>query len=36
MSVEEAMKMIITLGVVVPEWHPVHPREALARSKASS
>ena len=25
MSVEEALKMIISLGVVVPEWHPVHP-----------
>jgi uncharacterized membrane protein len=36
MSVEGALKMIISLGVVVPEWHPVHPRQALARSKASS
>ena len=25
MPVEEALKMIISLGVVVPEWHPVHP-----------
>ncbi len=25
MGVEEALKMIISLGVVVPEWHPVHP-----------
>ena len=25
MSVEEALKMIISLGVVVPEWHPAHP-----------
>ena len=25
MSVEDALKMIISLGVVVPEWHPVHP-----------
>ena len=25
MSVEAALKMIISLGVVVPEWHPLHP-----------
>ena len=25
MPVEEALKMVISLGVVVPEWHPVHP-----------
>ena len=25
MSVEEALKMIISLGVVVPAWHPAHP-----------
>jgi uncharacterized membrane protein len=25
MSVEEAFKMIVSLGVVVPEWHPLHP-----------
>ena len=36
MPVEEALKMIISLGVVVPEWHPVHPDAELARSKASS
>ena len=36
MSVEEAAKMIISLGVVVPEWHPAHPEQALARSRASS
>jgi uncharacterized membrane protein len=36
MSVEEALKMIISLGVVVPKWHPVHPEQALARSRASS
>jgi uncharacterized membrane protein len=38
MSVEEALKMIISLGVVVPKWHPVHPASAstpLARPKAS-
>lgn len=36
MSVEEALKMIISLGVVVPHWHPVHPEAKLARSGASS
>ena len=36
MSVEEALKMIISLGVVVPKWHPVHPEQALARSLSSS
>jgi len=25
MSVEDALKMIISLGVVVPPWHAVHP-----------
>ena len=25
MEVEQALKMIISLGVVVPEWHPIHP-----------
>ena len=25
MPVDEALKMVISLGVVVPEWHPVHP-----------
>ena len=29
MPVEEALKMIISLGVVVPEWHPVHPGQEL-------
>lgn len=30
MSVEEALKMIVSLGVVVPEWHPRHPEHAGA------
>ncbi|MEE8544151.1 MAG: DUF502 domain-containing protein [Gammaproteobacteria bacterium] len=30
MSVEEALKMIISLGVVVPDWHPVHPNAEVA------
>jgi uncharacterized membrane protein len=25
MSVEDALKMIVSLGVVVPPWHDVHP-----------
>ena len=32
MSVEEALKMIISLGVVVPHWHPVHPVNEVAAS----
>jgi uncharacterized membrane protein len=35
MPVEEALKMIISLGVVVPKWHPKHPQHELARTKAS-
>jgi len=35
MTVEEALKMIISLGVVVPHWHPVHPVNEVAASKAS-
>jgi uncharacterized membrane protein len=31
MSVEDALKMIISLGVVVPEWHDLHPGRPLAR-----
>jgi uncharacterized membrane protein len=25
MTIEDALKMIVSLGVVVPKWHPVHP-----------
>lgn len=32
MSVEEALKMVISLGVVLPKWHPQHPGHELARS----
>ena len=35
MSVEDALKMVVSLGVVVPKWHPIHPESKLARSKAS-
>jgi len=30
MSVEDALKMIVSLGVVVPHWDPVHPANELA------
>lgn len=33
MSVEEALKMIISLGVVVPDWHPLHSDAKVAASK---
>ena len=36
MSVEEALKMIISLGVVVPEWRAEQGREPLARPPGSS
>ena len=35
MSVEEALKMIISLGVVVPPWHPVHPTDDVAPPEPS-
>lgn len=35
MSVEEALKMIISLGVVVPHWHPVHPTDGVAPPESS-
>jgi uncharacterized membrane protein len=35
MSVEDALKMIISLGVVVPPWSPIHPERKLARSGSS-
>ena len=35
MSVEEALKMIISLGVVVPPWHPVHPDTEVAPPETS-
>jgi uncharacterized membrane protein len=36
MSVEDALKMIVSLGVVVPEWHPTDTERPLARSGRSS
>ena len=35
MPVEEALKMIISLGVVVPQWHPVHPASKVALPEAT-
>ncbi len=35
MPVEEALKMIISLGVVVPDWHPAHPRGEVALPEAT-
>jgi len=30
MPIEDALKMIISLGVVVPSWHPLHPQGKVA------
>jgi uncharacterized membrane protein len=30
MAVEDALKMIISLGVVVPKWHRLHPEAQSA------
>lgn len=35
MSVEEALKMVVSLGVVVPVWHAAHPDVSLARSESN-
>lgn len=32
MSVEEALKLVLSLGVVVPEWHAAHPLAPTERS----
>jgi uncharacterized membrane protein len=36
MSVEDALKLVLSLGVVVPASHPLHPEPALARPERSS
>ncbi len=36
MSVEEALKMIISLGVVVPPWHPLHPAPGAEQAPLAS
>ena len=35
MSVEDALKLLVSLGVVVPEWHPLHPKPSLAPTERS-
>jgi uncharacterized membrane protein len=35
MTVEEALKLVISLGVVLPKWHQQHPGPALARPQAT-
>ena len=33
MPIDDALKMIISLGVVVPKWHDTHPEHQLAQSE---
>jgi uncharacterized membrane protein len=35
MSVEEALKMIVSLGVVVPKWRTIHPAGTVAQPQSS-
>jgi uncharacterized membrane protein len=35
MSVEDALKLIVSLGVVVPEWRAVEPPSSLAPTERS-
>jgi uncharacterized membrane protein len=34
MAVDDALKLIISLGVVVPDWHPLHPNSELAEPES--
>ncbi|MGD2166633.1 MAG: DUF502 domain-containing protein [Gammaproteobacteria bacterium] len=34
MSVEEALKMVVSLGVVVPKWRTIHPDKPVARPQS--
>jgi len=36
MPIDDALKMIISLGVVVPKWHEVHPEPSVARFEGRS
>jgi uncharacterized membrane protein len=36
MAVDDGLKMIISLGVVVPKWHPVHPDHEVAQPKSTT
>lgn len=33
MPIEDALKMIVSLGVVVPKWHPAHPESGAAEGE---
>jgi uncharacterized membrane protein len=35
MAVDDALKLIISLGVVVPHWHPLHPDGELAEPEST-
>jgi uncharacterized membrane protein len=35
MAIDDALKLIISLGVVVPDWHPLHPDRELAKPEAT-
>ena len=35
MTVEDALKMVISLGVVIAPWHPLHPSNEVAATKSS-
>lgn len=35
MSVEEALKMVVSLGVVVPKWSTLHPANQVAQPESS-
>ncbi len=34
MEIEEALQMVVSLGVVVPEWHEAHPDNSAPLAKA--
>lgn len=35
MAVDDALKLIISLGVVVPQWHDLHPKQKLAEPETT-
>jgi uncharacterized membrane protein len=35
MTVEDALKMVISLGVVVAPWYPLHSSSEVAATKSS-
>jgi uncharacterized membrane protein len=35
MAIDDALKLIISLGVVVPDWHPLHPDRELAKPEST-